>query len=100
MMKQMVVTYDTEVLHTIKSFSNANNHELFSCAPPPMWNPGSASALPYNPFPSLFGNYPTRGADLYNGTSLKVSLHIRGLLRVFTPPETLHENALFALIDL
>ena len=25
----------TEVLHTIKSFSNANNHELFSCAPPP-----------------------------------------------------------------
>ena len=31
---------------------------------------------------------------------LKVSLHIRGLLRVFTPPETLHENALFALIDL
>ena len=37
MMKQMVVTYDTEivleVLHTIKSFSNANNHELFSCAP-------------------------------------------------------------------
>ena len=32
--------------------------------------------------------------------SLKVSLHIRGLLRVFTPPETLHENALFALIDL
>ena len=35
MMKQMVVTYDTEVLHTIKSFSNANNHELFSCAPPP-----------------------------------------------------------------
>ena len=35
MMKQMVVTYDTEVLHTIKSFSNANNHELFSCVPPP-----------------------------------------------------------------
>ena len=35
MMKQMVVTYDTEVLHTIKSFSNANNHELFCCAPPP-----------------------------------------------------------------
>ena len=41
MMKQMVVTYDTEVyssrspIHTIKSFSNANNHELFSCAPPP-----------------------------------------------------------------
>ena len=39
MMKQMVVTYDTEVvlevLHTIKSFCNANNHELFSCAPPP-----------------------------------------------------------------
>ena len=34
MMKQMVVTYDTEVLHTIKSFSNASNHELFSCAPP------------------------------------------------------------------
>ena len=31
MMKQMVVTYDTEVLHTIKSFSNANNHELFAC---------------------------------------------------------------------
>ena len=31
---------------------------------------------------------------------LKVSLHIRGLQRVFTPPETLHENALFALIDL
>ena len=29
------VTYDTEVLHTIKSFSKANNHELFSCAPPP-----------------------------------------------------------------
>ena len=26
---------DTEVLHTINSFSNANNHELFSCAPPP-----------------------------------------------------------------
>ena len=36
MMKQMVVTYDTEVLHTIKTFSNANNHELFSCAPPPL----------------------------------------------------------------
>ena len=35
MMKQMVVTNDTEVLHTIKSFSNANNHDFFSCAPPP-----------------------------------------------------------------
>ena len=34
MMKQMVVTYDTEVLHTIKGFSNANKHELFSCPPP------------------------------------------------------------------
>ena len=30
------ITYDTEVLHTLKSFSNANNHELFSCAPPLM----------------------------------------------------------------
>ena len=35
MMKQMVVTYDTEVLHTIESFSNADNQELLSCAPPP-----------------------------------------------------------------
>ena len=30
----------------------------------------------------------------------KVYLHIRGLLRVFTPRDTVRENALFALIDL
>ena len=45
---------------------------------------------------------PTTGrqSPTLQKSALKVSLHIRGLLRVFTPPETLHENALFALIDL
>ena len=34
MMKQMVVTYDTEVLHTIKSFDNAIM-KCFPVPPPP-----------------------------------------------------------------